>query len=128
MRLVDTIPAAIVIFMFSFPVIIAFYKLSGLYLKVNRVGFIIFIVGWLIILSSFIMCAFENNSYTKHPFGDALQRFAEYGLWESYSGRNYASWQLTLLFGLVVSFFGGVTAWWYDNTFGKIVSWVKGGR
>ncbi|MBN0595704.1 hypothetical protein JTM42_35065, partial [Pseudomonas aeruginosa] len=83
MRLVDTIPAAIVIFMFSFPVIIAFYKLSGLYLKVNRVGFIIFIVGWLIILSSFIMCAFENNSYTKHPFGDALQRFAEYGLWES---------------------------------------------
>lgn len=84
---------------------------------INRIGFVIFCVGSLLIVVSLL----------------ATVKFSYYGpsiatLYELLIYRVHIWWQFTFRLGLMMAFFGAWIAWLFDPTAGRVIRWIRSGN
>lgn len=84
---------------------------------INRIGFILFCMGVLLIVVS-VLATIEERY-------DGLRIARVYDL---LLDRQRFWWQFTFRLSLALIFFGAWIAWLYDPTIGRVVRWVRSGN
>ncbi|PHR17889.1 MAG: hypothetical protein COA41_11365 [Sphingopyxis sp.] len=92
---------------------------------VNRVGFILFMLGLALVTLSLALCIVDKPSRLMFSMG--LRDFFAHGFWDASKRSGFVAWQIVLMFGVVCTSIGGTMVWLYQSAVKRLVHWIRYG-